>query len=282
MIIFYTMKIKYFSAIEQFNNFYIDICWDLLSVCNLKCPYCYARKQYKDYIIQNKKQIDIIINKLKKINYNFHCGLLGGEPTLHPYLVYILDELYKIKNCTKIKLITNGTKKISHVNSKLEINFSLHPSQDNFNQIYNNIINLNSNNFNNIIVYLLMQNNKFNLLNKYYLELNKLKCNIRHEYIINNDKVHFTKPLFKEYKNYTDTFKQYSFREAYNISFKNYICKLSHFRIMANGDVYRECIDDKMGNIFKHDLSFEPLNYICDKDYCHDDFLLEIPKYEKL
>lgn len=276
------MEIKYFSAIDQFNNFYIDICWDLLSVCNLKCPYCYARKQYKNYIIQNKNQINIIISKLKKIEYNFHCGLLGGEPTLHPYLYYVIDELYKIKNCKKIKLITNGTKKISHINDKLEVNFSLHPSQNNFNCIYDNIVNLNKNNFNNIVVYLLMQSNKIDLLKKYYLELSKLQCKIRHEYIINNDNVHFTKPLFDEYTNYTDGTNKYSFREAYNISFKNYICKLTHFRIMANGDVYRECIDKIMGNIFKNDILLEPLNYKCNKDYCHDDFLLEIPKYEKL
>ena len=262
---------------------YLDICWDLLNLCNLNCPYCYARKEYqtrKEYkdsllLVFTKPKCDRVLSQLKCIKNDIHVGLLGGEPTLNPNLNYIIQSLDSFNNVKKIKLVTNGTRLLSDLflSDKLEINFSCHPSQGNFDSIYKNVILLK--NKTKIITHILMDSPS--RAEEYYNQL-KDHCDTRPEYIIRNDQVYFVGTKIPEPKLYQDKNQTYTFRECYDKSFKGCRCLLTHYCIYANGDVYRECVETRVGNILRENIVFTNKPQICQKQNCHDDFLLEIPK----
>ena len=77
------------------NRLYVH--WDITTVCNFKCSYCYARRSY---LPKNEwmKTIDfskmqLVIKALEKSTLPVFLGLLGGEPTLHPRFFEILEIL---------------------------------------------------------------------------------------------------------------------------------------------------------------------------------------------
>ena len=64
----------------------------------------------------------------------FSVEILGGEPTLHPDIIDIVDKLCVIDNCVQVDLITNLAKPLSFYlkfdkqsNEKLAIEASYHP-----------------------------------------------------------------------------------------------------------------------------------------------------------
>jgi len=79
----------------------------ILTICNLKCNYCYARKIKKWNQILPLNEIKSILKHLKN-SPNFSITLLGGEPTLHKDLNSILNLLIEMDNCEVIELYTNG------------------------------------------------------------------------------------------------------------------------------------------------------------------------------
>lgn len=250
---------------------------DLLNICNLKCPYCYARKEYKrsKVCILNKSQLKEIISQLKEIKEDFEFRILGGEPTLNPNYKFVIHELQKINNCKLIKLVTNGTKIISGLDPfKLQINFSFHPTQSNGDSIIENLKNLKGVE---TVTHLLMVPSKLQEIKKFY-EKARIFSEVRHEFLIKNDKVFFTDGFFEDPKLYKDNLKEYTFKEAYNKSFLNWICDLSSYRIYANGDVYRMCTQQFLGNIFSKKINFDLRPVKCCHKFCHDDCLLGIKK----
>lgn len=85
----------------------------LTTYCNLHCPYCFA-----DEMIGSSKTRNISLaqlnNILRWVNESHYCdnriGLIGGEPTLHPYFLEILSIVnnFCIKNKFDSILFTNG------------------------------------------------------------------------------------------------------------------------------------------------------------------------------
>lgn len=75
------------------------------------------------------------------INKKMQIVIMGGEPTLYPFLNYMIDFLYKINNVQEILLFTNGIKNLNfiHFNDKLVISFSYHPTENNKQNIIDNI-----------------------------------------------------------------------------------------------------------------------------------------------
>lgn len=110
---------------------HINIHWDSLTICQLKCSYCYARNEYgKEWgKISSKETIDGVIDSLSKSTLNFNLGLLGGEPTLGPHYYYILDKLTELDNNNGVYVVTNGEKDLyNHPHyDNLAFLFSYHP-----------------------------------------------------------------------------------------------------------------------------------------------------------
>ena len=76
--------------------------------CNLHCSYCFANE------FVNKENKDITIsNFLKAVSFvtkseNADVGLIGGEPTLHPGFLEIMELLIANQRVSQISLFTNG------------------------------------------------------------------------------------------------------------------------------------------------------------------------------
>ena len=87
--------------------------------CNLHCEYCFANK-IKSQSMQNitEKQLQRILDWLKKDYRESHrIGIIGGEPTLHPYFIDRINQLSIFLEETKSEamLFTNGLNIMSYL-----------------------------------------------------------------------------------------------------------------------------------------------------------------------
>ena len=113
--------------------------WDLIDICQYKCTYCSAMNfnlhTFKDNpILHDRWKLVLKKLSLKRIDCPFNFEILGGEPTLHPNILEIIDGLCKIENCAAVDLITNLAKPTKfykqidkETNRKLTIEASFHP-----------------------------------------------------------------------------------------------------------------------------------------------------------
>lgn len=80
---------------------------EIIGRCNMRCKHCRAANQPKDII--NKSQMIKIIDFIKKVKSDdFRMNISGGEPFLHPKLLYFL-ELAKKNNIDKFVITTNAS-----------------------------------------------------------------------------------------------------------------------------------------------------------------------------
>lgn len=109
--------------------------WAIIDHCQWECTYCSAKDTLsKDLYRQglHRTAYKFVLHRLRNLKFKFKVELLGGEPTLHPDLSYIVEELEKIENCTEITIITNFAKGIDYYlqfdkpNTKVEIHMSYH------------------------------------------------------------------------------------------------------------------------------------------------------------
>ena len=110
----YLKKIATKSTIDKsgyklkYNKFFGYI---LSNVCTLKCKHCCEMVPY--YNVKEFVKADVVIENCKKVadacQFTMYIELIGGEPFLHPDIVYILEELLKIDDVGYVKIFTNGT-----------------------------------------------------------------------------------------------------------------------------------------------------------------------------
>jgi molybdenum cofactor biosynthesis enzyme MoaA len=112
------------------------IYWDLIDVCQYKCTYCYNYNliQQEEYKVGMHHQAwKLALSKLQRLNFDFNIAIHGGEPTLHPELATIVDELEKLSHCKSIVISTNVTaadsvyKQFDNSGSKVSLHMSYHP-----------------------------------------------------------------------------------------------------------------------------------------------------------
>lgn len=115
--------------------------------CNLSCPYCFANSILTEKNINIElSQIDKILNFIKKDNTDIiKIGLIGGEPTLHPQFIQILDKIKDFHNTYQYEsfsvLFTNGINLESFINNipynmRILININNITNQIQLNQLY--------------------------------------------------------------------------------------------------------------------------------------------------
>jgi MoaA/NifB/PqqE/SkfB family radical SAM enzyme len=139
--------------------------WDIITMCNYNCEYCYARANKGTWSkISSSDIINKVINQFREIEHPMDIILLGGEPTLHPKYFKILEELDNIENIISIRILSNGNfgneekaKKFIDKHSFLKTKFSF--------LLTYHVNEVNKKEFFNIIKY---------IKDKYYLEVNLL------------------------------------------------------------------------------------------------------------
>ena len=94
----------------------IEINIDIITMCQLKCPYCYSRYDKRKWgKIMKLNDFKKIVQLISNLNGDIRVSLLGGEPTLHPLLNVFLKLLYKTKNVSEVDIYTNGERDLRNL-----------------------------------------------------------------------------------------------------------------------------------------------------------------------
>lgn len=190
--------------------------WDIITICDMNCPYCYARKQLDWNKIASVEKIDEVISKLKKIEEPLEVVLLGGEPSYSPNYFYILDELEKIALSTAC--ISNAGGKVNkewierHEKYKnFYFNFTYHPTETDMDIFKENVLAANKYN---LLVNIMLLGPKYNVQLTEILDFCEqhnvgVAANIPFDpsgmdsYMLSSDKykkwINGIRPYFKEY-----------------------------------------------------------------------------------
>ncbi len=127
----------------------------LNTVCNLGCPYCFARSLVHPDSEENREHPDNITLEdfQKALNFAVHdrkdarIGIIGGEPTLHPDFREIMKTMFFDDRVTKITVFTNGLEIDRHISEllhpKVGMLVNLNPperiGEDKFSRIIENL-----------------------------------------------------------------------------------------------------------------------------------------------
>lgn len=115
-----------FSGID-FQRDIIDLDWEIIDLCNYKCPYCYNIGSNKRCKIVPKSVLDLEMAMFEESNYKICVDILGGEPSLHPALPYVLERCSGSDVYSNIVITTNNSRYIRTPNDpRIAINASLH------------------------------------------------------------------------------------------------------------------------------------------------------------
>ena len=173
--------------------------WDITTMCEYKCSYCYAREQYgqrwgSPAVWSKQKRV---IDELSKSTLPVFLGLLGGEPTSHHryfQLLDIINESIITHEDSRLYITTNGSKSFSFFDKHKESNgrtyilWSLHPEYvgvEEFENFYNNVVLMNSKGYKTKINLMLHPNPKYwSDTKKRYEILNELEYSILHPHFI--------------------------------------------------------------------------------------------------
>ena len=251
--------------------------WDLLTKCNFRCSYCYSIKDYMsrgcwDKIDSFNKQ-RLIIDAIARSKYPVFLGLLGGEPTLHPKFLEILD-LIKNKILFKnpdnrLYITTNGStnifRKIKYI-PKTFFLWSIHLEYkdrygQNFNKVFDNIKRMRDLGFKNRVNFMLLPDPKYyNDLHFIYKTLKELNVQI-HPHFLYKDQLEQTalydypESFFKEFEEFKEVKGNFIFETDegyYNLNdyyifkyqlnqFKDWLCYNNNFEISYDGVIQNLC-----------------------------------------
>lgn len=112
----------------------LNIHWDLITICQYNCTYCYARKEYEEIKGWNKiprlEDQKRIVDAISSSSLPYNLGLLGGEPTIHIHYKELVTYIHsKLKEDDRLYVVSNGMGDFSNhpILEKLVILWSYHP-----------------------------------------------------------------------------------------------------------------------------------------------------------
>lgn len=118
-----------------------SVAWSIIEQCNLKCPYCAAGMQNAQS--RDKASlfdIKYVANVVSQYNNKMEFELLGGEPTLHPLINYILETLSALENVVEVGILTNALAYKRLKPDKTFILATYHPYKGYINRYIDNIM----------------------------------------------------------------------------------------------------------------------------------------------
>lgn len=100
------------NSLDLINHVCVSVTWN----CNLRCKFCSIWKKHTNEFIDP----DEFVSQFKQSGVNYPTfAIFGGEPTLHPRLVYLYERLQdNFPNAVK-SIVTNGYGKASKVLKQL-------------------------------------------------------------------------------------------------------------------------------------------------------------------
>ena len=275
--------------------------WYLVDFCNYKCSYCNAINKNVDQFSKqtSPSKYKLVLQRLKMLNTPFEVDLYGGEPTLHPEILSILDELSKMDNCKLVEIKTNLSKPLYFlkkllIHDKIKLAASYHAEYYN-QEFLKKCIALKDYNF---YCHVNLSDKKehwptiLNLLNQLDEEKVRYDLNVllsTPEYDVQYDE-EFSNTFNQKLKNISDKTK-YRFEfingeirditsyEAYSnnlVRFNGYKCQALLYDIDSDGTIVNACTGEKMPYIVKDNIFVN--NVVCPKQTCHADIMLKFFK----
>lgn len=273
--------------------------WDIMTLCNYNCNYCYAKHAYSRNNLwqkqSNKNIIDNVITSLQLSELPIFLGLLGGEPTLSKHYNYIIDKIsdkiIQKHDDNRLYITTNLSKDINYWKNhkKITKTFILSSFHPQYNQTEDDI-----KIFIEKLLYLkdyfkvkinIMLDPKFNNVNKLWLKYlpDISKYIIIHPHIIYPDGSPFN-DLSKIYNNSFEEYKEfYKYMHPeyilenindkllltdYDVfsnniqSFKGWKCFQNNYEISSTGEVTNLCFSSEKDNLNKNIFYFKKIKNI--------------------
>lgn len=286
--------------------------WDITTVCEYKCSYCYAMKQYDGSWMMPgpwKKQLEVI-DELEKSHLPIFLGLLGGEPTSHHRYFELLDNITdRVLNHddSRLYITTNGAKpkefyeEHRYSNGKIYFLWSWHPEFNDWESstaFIDKVIAMIKKGYRNKVNVMLHPKKEYWTLTQMMINalsaLDKVEV---HPHFIYKDQHSFIKyskefyerfDFLKERENkefiFVDEDGEHAFSdieifEGRKNQFKGWKCWNNNYEIGLDCRIQQFCFEDPHPipfNYFKNLKQIEPR--ICPFDYCSCDGLLKIKK----
>lgn len=231
-----------------------------LTICNMNCSYCYARRRYKWGQIWDKKKTDLVIKSMP--NQVCRVDIKGGEPTLFPWIEYLVSHL--LDQGHYVCVTSNGIKaarlKRFFLNPRFTLNLTWHNVD-----ISQLILDLR---FAGLTISISTRGDYIN---------NAKWCtrhDIEFDYVyIDDDKPKSLNPEFIHNAVLTE------YKDCPR-NFKGWLCYDWSFTIRTDGQVLRAC--RSLGNLFmgEVDLKKELTPTICNRDFCAAECNLVLPKFK--
>jgi len=261
---------KYTETEDNTINLFIDI----TTVCNLNCPYCFARKDKKWDEVQTLDRIKYILKCTKFSRFDFNILLFGGEALAHPNIEEIVNECNSNTKVLNTVILTNGCIKGKYGLDAIYV-FTLHDINITEYNAFKDNLKIPGDAIVNVV---LTQTELFKMR---YIELDTLGYKIEHSMVYDDDTIvneDLSDMLFlnmgdKEYLydgilyNYRDYFKIHKKIIPKDIG----LCTIQELNIAIDGSISNDC-NNVMDNIFTNPMFFKSYNnkFDCQRSECTD------------
>jgi len=283
----------------------LNIHWDIVTVCQYNCSYCYARKDYKtegwNKLPSLEDQLKVI-DAISSSSLPYNLGLLGGEPTLHIHYNDLITYIHnKLRDSDKLYVVSNGEKDFSdHIElDKLVMLWSYHPEYTKEDIFFRNVEIMKSKGFKYKINIMLHPGKVYWKRTKEFIYKCIEKGYRIHPHFIYKDVYNlfnYTKD-FWEYFRFLDyeiekdlvynkeLYNDYSLFYSKKNKFKGWNCYNNNYEINIDYNINQFCKSNKGINLLKEPDFFKNINkvkpIVCNFSSCNCDGLLKQYKESK-
>lgn len=280
----------------------LNVHWDIVTICQLKCGYCYARNTYgKDWgKIAGIGVIDKVFESLGRSTLPFNLGLLGGEPTLSPHYNYIIKNIQKLDKFNKVYVTTNGAKDLRELETDgVAFLFSYHPADCEDDEMFFNNIQYIKNKGLQLKVNILLHPNRKHWEKSLKMAERVQESGVKiHPHFVY---AHWDRKLMRYHKGFFEYFgifrnlekdikygeDLYNDFEVYSYGltkFKGWNCWNNNYELDVNGNVVKFCKEEntETSNILRDLDYFKRIgrteSMVCPHEECNCDGLLKLKK----
>jgi organic radical activating enzyme len=254
---------------------HLHFSWFLVDWCNYACTYCSVAERMRETYSKEEShsQYKLVLERLSRIDSMFDMDIYGGEPTLHPNINEILENLVNNPFCRNIEIKTNLSRSVIFYNSlfehpKISISASYHFDHHN-QQFIDKCIELKEHNFSCHISMPDQLKHWQQVLDMIQVfEEHGVKYDANLLFSTPSYTVNYTDEFYKKFshalkptgpkyryqlKNSVEEFSVYEIKQQKLDNFKNYKCKALMYEINIDGTIENMCTGEVLPLMLKRE-----------------------------